>query len=84
MPLFTRVRFHCVEVILFSCFAIAFRTKIRTDISKSEVTNDETSQQQAQFLRDVANVLRRNVVQGTRVKGPEEAGGDGVYSMWMY
>ncbi|KAF8968368.1 RF-1 domain-containing protein [Flammula alnicola] len=57
----------------------AFRTKIRSDISQDTATDPEAYQKQTQFIREVADVLRRNVVQGTRVKAPEESGGDGVY-----
>ncbi len=62
-----------------SHFATAFRAKIRSDVSKRKVTNDESLQQQTQFVQDVANVLRRNVVQGILVKSSEESGGDGQY-----
>ena len=62
-----------------SHFATAFRAKLRSDISKRKVTNDKSLQQQTQFVQDVANVLRRNVVQGILVKTPEESGGDGLY-----
>ncbi|KAF5331059.1 hypothetical protein D9619_006019 [Psilocybe cf. subviscida] len=59
----------------------AFRHKIRGDITKQDFTNPETFQKQTQLIREVADVLRRNVVQGTRVREPEEVGGDGVYQI---
>ncbi|KAF8188370.1 RF-1 domain-containing protein [Pholiota molesta] len=55
----------------------AFRSKIRNDISQG--TDAESIQKQTQFAREIADVLRKNVVQGTRVQAPEESGGDGVY-----
>ncbi|KAF9476325.1 hypothetical protein BDN70DRAFT_178493 [Pholiota conissans] len=60
----------------------AFRAKIRTDISQG-VTDAESIQKQSQFAREIADVLRRNVVQGTRVQSPEESEGDGVYRIRM-
>ncbi|KJA20240.1 hypothetical protein HYPSUDRAFT_142437 [Hypholoma sublateritium FD-334 SS-4] len=60
-------------------FATAFRAKIRSDMSKRKVETDESLQKQTQFVQDVANVLRKNVVQGILVKSPEESGGDGIY-----
>jgi hypothetical protein len=67
---------------LYSGLCIAFRSKIRNDISQG--TDAESIQKQTQFAREIADVLRKNVVQGTRVQAPEESGGDGVYRKPQY
>jgi hypothetical protein len=51
---------------------------MRSDISQSPTTDPEAYQKQAQFIREVADVLRKNIVQGTRVH-PEGNEGAEVY-----
>ncbi|KIM49452.1 hypothetical protein M413DRAFT_59344 [Hebeloma cylindrosporum] len=60
----------------------AFRSKMRSDISQSPTTDPETYQKQAQFIREVADVLRKNIVQGTRIPSENNAG-DEVYRIRM-
>lgn len=72
---------HSAAGSLSSYLSTAFRAKIRSDMSKGKVKTDESLQKQTQFVQDVANVLRKNVVQGILVKSPEESGGDGIYRM---
>ncbi|KAF8162909.1 RF-1 domain-containing protein [Crassisporium funariophilum] len=50
----------------------AFRTKIRHDIAKDATTDPVAYQKRNEFMREIADVLRRNVVQGARVQGPEQ------------
>ncbi|KAF9566255.1 hypothetical protein CPC08DRAFT_814834 [Agrocybe pediades] len=59
----------------------AFRTKIRTDIAQEPPADAEGYKQRIQFIHEVADVLRRNVVQGIKVptSSPEEE----LYSIRM-
>ncbi|KAJ3508745.1 hypothetical protein NLJ89_g5580 [Agrocybe chaxingu] len=50
----------------------AFRTKVRSDLSQTLVVDEAAVQQQGQFLREIAGVLRRNVVQATKVDAAED------------
>jgi hypothetical protein len=52
---------------------------MRSDISQFPTTEQEAYRKQAQFIREVADVLRKNIVQGTRIQDPENGEGDGVY-----
>lgn len=81
MQLFSKVIFFTPRQALCPHLSTAFRAKIRSDMSKGKVKTDESLQKQTQFVQDVANVLRKNVVQGILVKSPEESGGDGIYRM---
>jgi ethanolamine utilization cobalamin adenosyltransferase len=55
---------------------LAFRTKIRSDIARSSKTDPESQHQQNQLIHEIADVLRRNIVQGTKV---QEDGGRPLY-----
>jgi hypothetical protein len=46
------------------------------------MTDPEAYQKQAQFIREVADVLRKNIVQGTRIH-PENNEGAEVYREFM-
>ncbi|KAF8810145.1 hypothetical protein BYT27DRAFT_6504095 [Phlegmacium glaucopus] len=46
----------------------AFRTKIRSDISHSSKTDLESQHKQNQLIHEIADVLRRNIVQGTKLQ----------------
>ncbi|KDR81829.1 hypothetical protein GALMADRAFT_221696 [Galerina marginata CBS 339.88] len=46
----------------------AFRTKIRSDLTKNPLTDPEAYQKQTLFIREVADVLRQNIVQGVKVE----------------
>ncbi|CAA7265405.1 unnamed protein product [Cyclocybe aegerita] len=50
----------------------AFRAKVRSDLSQTLVVDETAVQQQGQFLREIAGVLRRNVVQATKVDAAED------------
>ncbi|KAF9533469.1 RF-1 domain-containing protein [Crepidotus variabilis] len=45
----------------------AFRMKVRTDISQQDASSPELFVKQTQFIREVADVLRKNIVQGERL-----------------
>ncbi|KAH9484039.1 Mitochondrial zinc maintenance protein 1, mitochondrial [Psilocybe cubensis] len=61
----------------------AFRLKIRNDISQNSATDPEAYQKHNQFIKDVAQVLRKNVVQGVHIKEPGEHDGGSLYRIRM-
>ena len=52
----------------------AFRSKIRSDIAQQNVQDTESFQKQIQFIHEVADVLRKNIVQGEKLNSPDARG----------
>ncbi|PPR00051.1 hypothetical protein CVT24_009007 [Panaeolus cyanescens] len=59
----------------------AFKSKIRSDITQNLPSNPEAVQERITFVREVADVLRKNIVQGTKVT--ENEAGEGLYRIRM-
>lgn len=60
----------------YSC--LAFRTKIRSDIAHGSNTDPES---QNKLIREIADVLRRNVVQGTKL---QDNNGEPLYRKYFF
>ncbi|PPQ68930.1 hypothetical protein CVT25_009024 [Psilocybe cyanescens] len=61
----------------------AFRAKIRHDIAQNNTADPEAYQKHNQFIRDVAQVLRKNVVQGVHIPGKAQEDGASLYRIRM-
>jgi len=59
----------------------AFRAKIRSDITNSSETDPESQHKRNQLIHDIADVLRRNVVQGTKLQ--EDSNGRPLYQLHL-
>ena len=63
---------------------LAFRQKMRQDASvASSITDPKLYQDQEQLARDVADILLRNIVQGTKVTQDQHSGQD-TWRMFKY
>ena len=47
---------------------LAFRTKMRSDIAHSSNTDPESWHKQNELIREIADILRRNIVQGRKLQ----------------
>lgn len=71
--------FSPFDTILGSNICLAFRAKIRHDIAQNNTADPEAYQKHNQFIRDVAQVLRKNVVQGVHIPGKAQEDGASLY-----
>ncbi|KAF9036548.1 RF-1 domain-containing protein [Panaeolus papilionaceus] len=59
----------------------AFKHRIRSDITQNPPSTPEAAQERIAFVREVADVLRKNIVQGTKVS--KDGPGDAIYRIRM-
>jgi hypothetical protein len=60
---------------------LAFRTKIRSDIAHSSNTDPELRHKQNELIREIAHVLRRNIVQGRK---SQDNNGEPLYRKYFF